>query len=75
MDDEEQQTAAAAVLMSMCNGTRLPNGENACKTEAVQEKIVHALCAAGRLATLRPRGDRPPTRLSTARVAANPEVD
>jgi len=41
--DAEMQTAAAAMLMSMCNGTRFPNGENACKPEAVKQGIVKAL--------------------------------
>ena len=42
-DDEAMQTAAAAMLMSMCNGTRFPNGDNACKGEAVKAGVVKAL--------------------------------
>lgn len=42
VDDEEQQTGAALTLMSMCNGTR-DGDENACKAEAVKEKVVQAL--------------------------------
>ena len=43
-NDEELQCAAAAVLMSMCNGTRDPDtGENACKPEAVKAGAVGAL--------------------------------
>lgn len=41
--DEGIQTAAAAVLMSMCNGTRFPDGTNACKPEAVKQGVVKAL--------------------------------
>ena len=41
--DEGAQTAAAAVLMSMCNGTRTPDGENACKPAAVSAGVVKAL--------------------------------
>jgi len=42
-DDEGVQTAAAATLMSMCNGTRFQNGDNACKSEAVKEGVIKAL--------------------------------
>jgi len=41
--DTEEQAAGAAVLMSMCNGTRFPDGDNACKSEAVKEGVVQAL--------------------------------
>jgi len=42
-DAPELYSAAAAVLMSMCNGTRNPDGSNACKSEAVKEGVVQAL--------------------------------
>ena len=42
-EDEGLQVAAAAIAMSMCNGTRNDDGTNACKTTAVKEGLVKAL--------------------------------
>ena len=42
-EDEGLQVAAAAIAMSMCNGTRNEDGTNACKTTAVKEGLVKAL--------------------------------
>jgi len=42
-DDSGLQTAACALLMSMSNGTRFPDGRNACKKAAVQAGAVEAL--------------------------------
>ena len=41
--DTSVKTASAAALMSMTNGTRFPNGENACKSAAVNAGAIDAL--------------------------------